>query len=62
MNLATVFLDRDGVINEKMPEGKYVRSEGDFHMLPGVPSAIANLNKAGIRVLLVSNQRGIALN
>ncbi len=61
LNVATVFLDRDGVINEKMPEEKYVCSEADFHLLPGVPTAIANLNRAGIRVLLVSNQRGIAL-
>lgn len=61
LNVDTVFLDRDGVINEKMPEGKYVCSEADFHILPGVLGAIANLNKAKIRALLVSNQRGIAL-
>jgi D-glycero-D-manno-heptose 1,7-bisphosphate phosphatase len=59
--VATVFLDRDGVINEKMPEGKYVSSEDDFRILPGVPEAIAKLNLAGIRVLVVSNQRGVAL-
>jgi hypothetical protein len=28
--VSTVFLDRDDVINEKMPEGKYVSSEDDF--------------------------------
>lgn len=44
-----------------MPEGKYVRSWNDFHLLPGVPGAIARLNRAGILVLVVSNQRGIAL-
>jgi D-glycero-D-manno-heptose 1,7-bisphosphate phosphatase len=60
-DVATVFLDRDGVINEKMPEGKYVTSEDDFQILPGVPEAIAKLNHAGIRVLVVSNQRGVAL-
>lgn len=59
--LTTVFLDRDGVINEKMPEGEYVRSSGDFRLLPGVPQAIARLNRAKLRVLIVSNQRGIAL-
>jgi D-glycero-D-manno-heptose 1,7-bisphosphate phosphatase len=57
----TVFLDRDGVINEKMPEGKYVSSEDDFRILPGVPEAIAKLNLAGICVVIVSNQRGVAL-
>ena len=60
-SVATVFLDRDGVINEKMPEGKYVSSEEDFRILAGVPEAIAKLNRAGIRVLVVSNQRGVAL-
>jgi D-glycero-D-manno-heptose 1,7-bisphosphate phosphatase len=60
-NLTTVFLDRDGVLNEKMPEGSYVRSLEDFHVLPGVPEAVAHLNQAGLRVVVVSNQRGIAL-
>ena len=61
MNISAVFLDRDGVINEKMPEGQYVRSELDLRILPGVPRAIATLNEAGIRVLVVSNQRGVSL-
>ena len=60
-NLRTVFLDRDGVLNEKMPEGRYVTSWEDFHILPGVPEAIARLNQAGKRVVVVSNQRGIAI-
>lgn len=57
----TIFLDRDGVVNEKMPEGKYVTSWAEFHLLPGVAEAIARLNHAGLRVIVVSNQRGIAL-
>lgn len=60
-NVRTVFLDRDGVLNEKMPEGKWVTRLADFHLLPGVPEAIAKLNRAQIRVIVVSNQRGIAL-
>ena len=60
-NLKTVFLDRDGVLNEKMPEGRYVTSWNEFHLLPGVPEAIAKLNRAGLRVVVVTNQRGIAL-
>ncbi len=59
--LRTVFLDRDGVLNEKMPEGRYVSSLSDFHLLPGVPEAIGRLNRAGLRVVVVTNQRGIAL-
>jgi D-glycero-D-manno-heptose 1,7-bisphosphate phosphatase len=56
-----VFLDRDGVINEKMPEGRYVTRWDEFHLLPGVAEAIAMLNRAGVRVVVVSNQRGVAL-
>jgi D-glycero-D-manno-heptose 1,7-bisphosphate phosphatase len=59
--LRTVFLDRDGVINKKMPEGAYVTSWANFQLLPGAPEAIAQLNQAGLRVVVVSNQRGIAL-
>jgi D-glycero-D-manno-heptose 1,7-bisphosphate phosphatase len=59
--LRAIFLDRDGVVNEKMPEGSYVCTWSDFHLLPGVPEAIARLNQAGLRVIVVSNQRGIAL-
>ena len=57
----TVFLDRDGVINRKLPEGQYVTAWQHFHLLPGVPEAIAKLNQAGLRVIVVTNQRGIAL-
>ena len=59
--MRTVFLDRDGILNEKMPEGQYVARWQDFHVLPGVPDALRRLNEAGLRVIVVSNQRGIAL-
>lgn len=59
--LVTIFLDRDGVVNEKMAEGRYVTSWAEFHLLPGAAEAIAQLNRAGLRVIVVSNQRGIAL-
>ncbi len=59
--MRTVFLDRDGILNEKMPEGLYVTRWEDFHPLPGVPEALRRLNEAGLRVIVVSNQRGIAL-
>lgn len=44
-----------------MPEGSWVTSWAEFHVLPGVPEAIGRLNRAGVRVIVVSNQRGIAL-
>lgn len=58
---AAVFLDRDGVINQKMPEGQYVSSVQEFHILPGVVEAIHRLKMAGYLVIVVTNQRGIAL-
>jgi D-glycero-D-manno-heptose 1,7-bisphosphate phosphatase len=58
--LRAVFLDRDGVLNEKMPEGQYVARWEEFRVLPGVPEALRRLNEAGVRVIVVSNQRGIA--
>src|ERR1700677_3355102 len=56
-----VFLDRDGVVNRKQPEGAYVTDWRQFEWLPGAVEAIARLNRAGMTVILVSNQRGIAL-
>lgn len=56
-----MFLDRDGILNEKMPEGQYVTQWHEFRVLPGVPEALRRLNEAGLRVIVVSNQRGIAL-
>lgn len=59
MNRAA-FLDRDGVINRKAPEGQYVTRWEEVEFLPGVAAAISMLNKAGFRVIVVSNQRCVA--
>lgn len=56
-----MFLDRDGVMNRKLPEGEYVSSWERFELLPGVVEAVARLNRAGLRVVVVTNQRGVAL-
>jgi D-glycero-D-manno-heptose 1,7-bisphosphate phosphatase len=60
-DIVYVFLDRDGVINRKAPEGEYVARWRDVQLLPGAESAIAALNRSGRHVIVVSNQRGIAL-
>ena len=59
-DLRTVFLDRDGILNQKMPEDHYVTRWDEFHVLPGVAAALRRLNNAGLRVVVVTNQRGIA--
>jgi len=56
-----VFLDRDGVINRKPAEDQTIYRWRDFDLLPGVESAIARLNGIGHKVMIVTNQRGIAL-
>ena len=57
----TVFLDRDGVLNRKAPEGQYVSRWDLFHPLPGVEEAVRLLNEARLKVYVVTNQRGVAL-
>ena len=56
-----VFLDRDGVINRKPPEGEYIDNWTRFQILPGVEHAIASLNNSGRRVIVLTNQRGVQL-
>ena len=55
-----VFLDRDGVINRKAPEGQYVTRWQDMEFLAGTHEAIHSLNEAGYFVVVVSNQRCVA--
>ena len=52
-----VFLDRDGTINEQMG---YVNHLSRFQLLPGVARAIRGLNEAGLAVVVVTNQSGLA--
>jgi D-glycero-D-manno-heptose 1,7-bisphosphate phosphatase len=60
-NIRHVFLDRDGVINQKPPEGTYISEWSRMQVLPGVETAIAKLNLSNRRIIVVTNQRGIAL-
>ncbi|MCB9233017.1 MAG: HAD family hydrolase [Bacteroidia bacterium] len=55
----TLFLDRDGVINRRLP-GDYVREWAEWEFLPGVLEAIAVATGMFARIVVVTNQRGIA--
>jgi D-glycero-D-manno-heptose 1,7-bisphosphate phosphatase len=55
-----VFLDRDGVINRKPAEGKYLTCWEEFQILPGAIEGITRLNRAGFFVVVVTNQRCVA--
>jgi histidinol-phosphate phosphatase family protein len=54
----TLFLDRDGVINERILSG-YVQKISDFIFLPLVPESIAQFSKIFGHVFVVTNQQGI---
>ncbi len=54
------FLDRDGVLNRKAPEGQYVTRWEEMEFLPGATEAVRALNQAGYFVVVVSNQRCVA--
>ena len=56
-----VFLDREGVISRKPREGQYVTRSEQLDLLSGAASAIAALNRSRRKVIVVTNQRGIAL-
>lgn len=56
----TVFLDRDGTLNVKAPQGAYVTDPAELVLLPGAGAAVRRLNDGGVRVVLVTNQRGLA--
>jgi histidinol-phosphate phosphatase family protein len=56
----TILLDRDGVLNKKAPEADYVKNRIEWEWLPGSKEALCLLKKNGYRILIISNQAGIA--
>lgn len=56
-----ILLDRDGVINRKLPGG-YVTSWRDFEFLPGALEALRLLKEHGCKSLVISNQAAVGKN
>lgn len=54
----TLFLDRDGVINQNL-KTQYVRSVEQFAFIEQVPDVIKQLRRYFCRILVVTNQQGI---
>lgn len=54
---SAAFLDRDGTINI---EKEYLYQISDFELIPGAAEAVRLLNQAGIMVIVVTNQSGVA--
>jgi len=57
----TLFLDRDGVINERIMSG-YVLDFKDFHFKDGVLESFAAISSKFKFVFVVTNQQCVALN
>lgn len=53
-----VILDRDGVINEDSDD--YIKSPDEWVPIPGSLEAVTRLNQAGVRVVVATNQSGLA--
>ena len=52
-----VFIDRDGTISEEVG---YVNHLSRYRVYPWTAEAIRNLNEAGLKVIVVTNQAGVA--
>ncbi len=61
MSRRAVFLDHDGVINEPAAPGAYIRSWEEFRLIEPVADWIRLFNALGLLVIVVTNQRGVAL-
>jgi len=53
-----ILLDRDGVINHD--PGDYTTSLEEFHILPGVLDTLKVWHDAGFKLIVITNQGGIA--
>lgn len=56
----TLILDRDGVLNVKAARAQYVTGPEEWRWLPGAREALGLLSRAGYRLIVVSNQAGVA--
>ena len=54
----SLFLDRDGVINERLPDD-YVKRPEEFRFIKGVEEAIAQFSTVFGHIFVVTNQQGI---
>ncbi len=52
-----IFLDRDGTLNEEI---NYLYRPEDLRIFPGVPEALRDLKEHGFRLVVVTNQAGVA--
>ena len=58
--MSLIILDRDGVINHDSDD--FIKNPAEWEPIDGSLEAIARLNYAGYRVVVITNQSGIARN
>jgi D-glycero-D-manno-heptose 1,7-bisphosphate phosphatase len=58
--MSAIFLDRDGVVIRKASDGEYVADWSEVEFLHGSSEAIAAFCRFGYKVIIVTNQRGVA--
>lgn len=56
--MSLIILDRDGVINHDSDD--FIKSPAEWEPIDGSLEAIARLNYAGYRVVVITNQSGVA--
>src|SRR5690242_10402196 len=61
MGRPCIFMDRDGVINVRAPRGEYIERWEDWRLVPEAVNWIKLFNALGYLVIVVTNQRGVAL-
>lgn len=60
MKNKAVFLDRDGVINNSMPQWDYVKNWGEFELIEATVKILKEYQQNGYLLVVISNQLGVA--
>ena len=55
-----ILMDRDGVINQKAPRGKYITSWDDFHFIDDTINSMKELSENGYYFSILTNQAGLS--
>lgn len=55
-----ILIDRDGVINRKAPQGRYVSKWDEFEWIDDTVQSMKDLAKRGFSFIVITNQAGIA--
>ena len=59
-NINIIMLDRDGILNKKMPKRKYLAKFSDYHPIKEIRAELKRLAAQGNYFVVITNQPGIA--